>query len=929
MRDDAPTALAFRKMHGLGNDFVVLDRRGARGGAVPAALARAMGDRRRGVGFDQMAVIGDDAEADAALTFLNADGSEAGACGNATRCVARLLMDEGGRSAVTIRTARGLLACEDAGQSADSSSGTKDGPGAEGGLGWAGGTFAIDGRTASGDVRVNMGAPLLDWRDVPLAEAADTLALPLPGGPVACSMGNPHCTFVVEDAEAADLAALGRFETHPLFPERANVQAASVRGGPHPRAGVGARRGRHPRLGLLGLRRRGGLRAAGADGAPRGRGPRRRRAGHRLARGRGVDDGPHGLRLRRDLEARVTVAISTHGCRLNAVESQAIAEMAEAAGLSDAVIVNTCAVTAEAVRKARRDVRRLRRENPGARVIVTGCAAQIEPETFAAMAEVDLVLGNEAKTRATTWDALAGGFGTERVRVDDIASARETAGHLIAGFGARARAHVQIQNGCDHRCTFCVIPYGRGPARSVPAGVVVEQIARLAGTGYREVVLTGVDLTSWGADLPGRPRLGDLVRRILRLVPDLPRLRLSSIDSVEADPALMEALGGEPRLMPHLHLSLQAGHDLTLKRMRRRHLRDDAIAFLRGGPAAAPRPRDRRRSDRGLPHGERGDVRGHAAAGGGVRADLAARVPLLRAPRHPGRADAAGGGPRDPRARRPPARPRRGARGGLRGLAVGARARCADRVAPHGPDGGLRRGPPRRRPPRGRDRARARHGGPRRGPDRRLTPAMHPNPAFRQAPEAESLAFARERGFGTLTINGSREPLLAHIPFLLDAQARVARLHLVRSNPVARALPARGVIAVTGPDGYVSPDWYGVPDQVPTWNYVAVHLVGPLERLPQEEMRAEIDALSEAFEARLAKPPWRTSKMTPEALDRMMRQIVPCRMAVEEARGTWKLSQNKPEPARLGAADGLEASGVGAEAQALASLMRAVVDPTG
>ena len=275
----------------------------------------------------------------------------------------------------------------------------------------------------------------------------------------------------------------------------------------------------------------------------------------------------------------MSVTLSTHGCRLNAVESQAIAEMAEAAGLEGAVVVNTCAVTAEAVRKARRDVRRLRRENPGARVIVTGCAAQIEPEAFAAMPEVDLVLGNDAKTKAATWARLAADFGTERVRVDDIASARETAGHLIAGFGARARAHVQIQNGCDHRCTFCVIPQGRGPARSVPAGVVVEQIARLADAGYREAVLTGVDLTSWGADLPGRPRLGDLVRRVLRLVPGLPRLRLSSIDSVEADPALMEALGSEPRLMPHLHLSLQAGDDLTLKRMLRRHSRDDAIRF--------------------------------------------------------------------------------------------------------------------------------------------------------------------------------------------------------------------------------------------------------------------------------------------------------------------------------------------------------------
>jgi threonylcarbamoyladenosine tRNA methylthiotransferase MtaB len=277
-------------------------------------------------------------------------------------------------------------------------------------------------------------------------------------------------------------------------------------------------------------------------------------------------------------EARGTI-VSTHGCRLNAAESQAIAEMASAAGLERTVVVNTCAVTAEAVRKARRDVRRLARENPGARVVVTGCAAQIEPATFAAMPEVALVLGNDAKARPATWAGLAADFGTERVRVDDIMSVRETAGHLLAGFGTRSRAHVQIQNGCDHRCTFCVIPYGRGNSRSVPAGAVVEQIRRLAERGYREVVLTGVDLTSWGADLPGAPRLGDLVRRVLRLAPELPRLRLSSIDSVEADPALMEAFAREPRLMPHLHLSLQAGDDLTLKRMKRRHLRDDAIRF--------------------------------------------------------------------------------------------------------------------------------------------------------------------------------------------------------------------------------------------------------------------------------------------------------------------------------------------------------------
>jgi threonylcarbamoyladenosine tRNA methylthiotransferase MtaB len=271
---------------------------------------------------------------------------------------------------------------------------------------------------------------------------------------------------------------------------------------------------------------------------------------------------------------------ATLGCRLNAYETEAMKELAAAAGVSGAVVVNTCAVTAEAVRKAKQEIRRLARENPGAAVIVTGCAAQTEPETFAAMPEVTRVVGNHEKMQAATWTGLAApdliGV-TERVQVDDILSVRETAGHLIDGFG-RHRAYVQVQNGCDHRCTFCIIPYGRGNSRSVPAGVVVEQINRLVDRGFNEVVLTGVDLTSWGGDLPAGPRLGDLVRRILKLTA-VPRLRISSIDSIEADPALIEAIATEPRLMPHLHLSLQAGDDLILKRMKRRHLRDDAIRF--------------------------------------------------------------------------------------------------------------------------------------------------------------------------------------------------------------------------------------------------------------------------------------------------------------------------------------------------------------
>ena len=277
--------------------------------------------------------------------------------------------------------------------------------------------------------------------------------------------------------------------------------------------------------------------------------------------------------------------IVTFGCRLNTYESEVMRREATEAGLGQleggAVIVNTCAVTAEAVRQARQAIRKARRDNPAARIIVTGCAAQTEPGTFAAMDEVDLVLGNEEKLRAHNYRALPD-FGVnqfEKARVNDIMSVKETAGHLVDAIEGRARAFVQVQNGCDHRCTFCIIPYGRGNSRSVPMGAVVEQVKRLVGNGYAEVVLSGVDLTSYGGDLPGSPRLGRLVRTILRQVPDLPRLRLSSIDSIEADAELFEAIATEARLMPHLHLSLQAGDDMILKRMKRRHLRDDSIRF--------------------------------------------------------------------------------------------------------------------------------------------------------------------------------------------------------------------------------------------------------------------------------------------------------------------------------------------------------------
>ena len=283
----------------------------------------------------------------------------------------------------------------------------------------------------------------------------------------------------------------------------------------------------------------------------------------------------------------MSVEIVTFGCRLNTHESEIMRNRAREAGLDDAVVVNTCAVTAEAVRQARQTIRRLRREKPDARIVVTGCAAQTEPATFAAMPEVDRVVGNTEKFDVSAWrDTRAafarGAFGIdaeEKIVVNDIMAARETALHLIDGIEGRARATVQIQNGCDHRCTFCIIPFGRGNSRSVPMGEIVAQVRKLIENGYREIVLTGVDITSYGENLPGAPRLGALVKQILRHVPELERLRLSSIDSVEADCDLLDALAGEPRLMPHLHLSLQAGDDMILKRMKRRHLRGDAIAF--------------------------------------------------------------------------------------------------------------------------------------------------------------------------------------------------------------------------------------------------------------------------------------------------------------------------------------------------------------
>jgi threonylcarbamoyladenosine tRNA methylthiotransferase MtaB len=278
----------------------------------------------------------------------------------------------------------------------------------------------------------------------------------------------------------------------------------------------------------------------------------------------------------------MSVDVITFGCRLNAAESEVIRREAERAGLSDTVVVNTCAVTAEAVRQARQTIRALRRERPRAKIVVTGCAAQTEPQTFIAMRETDRVLGNAEKLSAASWAHARAAFDLDdapKAVVNDIMAVKETAAHLIEAFEGRTRAFVQVQNGCDHRCTFCIIPFGRGNSRSVPMGAVVEDVRRLVANDYCEVVLTGVDITSYGADLPGAPKLGALVKQILKHVPELKRLRLSSIDSVEADRDLLDAFARDERLMPHLHLSLQAGADLILKRMKRRHCRADAIAF--------------------------------------------------------------------------------------------------------------------------------------------------------------------------------------------------------------------------------------------------------------------------------------------------------------------------------------------------------------
>ncbi len=283
----------------------------------------------------------------------------------------------------------------------------------------------------------------------------------------------------------------------------------------------------------------------------------------------------------------MSIELVTFGCRLNTYESEVMRAHASSAGLQDVVIINTCAVTAEAQKQARQSIRKLKRERPQARIIVTGCAAQIDPESFAGMAEVSHVLGNQEKMLSTSWNALT----TQEspvIAVNDIMSVKETASHLVTAFDGRARAFIQVQNGCDHRCTFCIIPFGRGNSRSVPIGDIVQQVRALVAEGYNEVVFTGVDVSAYGADLPGAPTLGQMIRRVLALVPELSRLRLSSIDAVEVDDDLYRLIAEEPRLMPHLHISIQAGDDMVLKRMKRRHLRGDILAFCERVRALRP-----------------------------------------------------------------------------------------------------------------------------------------------------------------------------------------------------------------------------------------------------------------------------------------------------------------------------------------------------
>ncbi len=535
---------------------------------------------------------------------------KSGACGNGMRCVASRIFDETGKDALTFETKAGLINC------------------------WRGpepGTFTVD-----------MGKPRFGWNEIPLAEEfRDTRAIELQIGPIdkpilhspsVVNMGNPHAVFWVDDPDAYDLEKFGpMLENHPIFPERANISLASVKSREHIvmrtwERGAGLTKACGSAACAVAVaaarlkRTDRKVRAVAAGRRPRDRMARARRPcaddRRRRIRIRGPLRSGACSRKRRPRDV-MSVEIVTFGCRLNTHESEIMRRKADAAGLDDAVVVNTCAVTAEAVRQARQTIRRLRRERPDARIVVTGCAAQTEPATFAAMPEVDRVVGNTEKFEVAAWAdtrrAFDGGmFGIgaeEKIVVNDIMAARETALHLIDGIEGHTRAIVQMQNGCDHRCTFCIIPYGRGNSRSVPMGEIVTQVRRLAENGYREIVLTGVDITSYGQNLPGTPKLGALVKQILKHVPELQRLRLSSINSVEADRDLLDALGYR-RAADAASASVAAGrrrHDPQAHEAPSPARRRDRV--LRAGAAAAAGRGVRRRYHRRLSDRDRGHVR--------------------------------------------------------------------------------------------------------------------------------------------------------------------------------------------------------------------------------------------------------------------------------------------------------------------------------
>ena len=616
-----PNGRAFIKMHGLGNDFVIVDAR-EQAFVLNPESARAITDRREGVGCDQLIVMEppESPGADVFMRIRNADGGEVEACGNAARCVAALVMAEKEGGPVVIETLAGLLPSQAA--------------------------------AGEGLVTVDMGPVAEGWEAIPLAEPQDTLHLTLSldglSDPVAVNVGNPHAVFFVEDCEAVALAELGpRLEHDPLFPDRANISAATLTGPDQLRLRVWERG--------VGITRACGTGACAAAVAAARRGMTGRRIQVTL------DGGPLTIEWRDDNHVVMTGPVATRfyrragvmtggplseakvltfGCRLNAYESEVMLQNARDTGLGAAVIVNTCAVTSEAERQARQAIRRARRDHPEARIVVTGCAAQIDPEGYGAMAEVDQVLGNEEKLRPDAFRTDAG----PRIQVNDIMSVKETAGHLLQGFAERSRAFVQVQQGCDHRCTFCIIPYGRGNSRSVPLGALVRQVRHLVERGMKEVVLTGVDITSYGADLPGSPALGQLVpapaspgTRAEAPAPVVPRCRGTGRGPVPAAGG-----GAAPDAAPAPFAAVRRRHDLkaheaapSAGRCRRPNGSHSPAA---SGHCLRRRP-DRRLSDR-----ERGDVRKQPGPDRRLRPGLSSRLSLLAKAGHPGRAHAAGTG---------------------------------------------------------------------------------------------------------------------------------------------------------------------------------------------------------------------------------------------------------------------------------------------